>query len=33
MTLFEKDAHIINSDTVYGHSRVVLERDFSRFGV
>lgn len=28
-----KDAHIISTDAVYGPSRAVLERDFSRFGV
>jgi len=33
MTFLEKDAHIISSDAVYGPSRVILERDFSRFGV
>jgi len=33
MTFLEKDAHIISSDAVYGSSRVVLEKDFSRFGV
>jgi len=33
MTFLDKDSHIISSDAVYGPSRVVLERDFSRFGV
>ncbi|MFZ5516927.1 MAG: trans-sulfuration enzyme family protein [Candidatus Zhuqueibacterota bacterium] len=33
MTFLGKDAHVISSDAVYGPSRVVLERDFSRFGV
>lgn len=33
MTLLSKDAHIICTDAVYGPSRAVLERDFSRFGV
>ena len=33
MTFLEQGAHIISTDAVYGPSRVVLERDFSRFGV
>lgn len=33
MTFLDKDAHIIGTDAVYGPSRVVLERDFARFGV
>lgn len=33
MTFLEKDAHIISTAAVYGASRTVLERDFSRFGV
>jgi methionine-gamma-lyase len=33
MALLDKDAHMISSDAVYGPSRAVLERDFSRFGV
>jgi methionine-gamma-lyase len=33
MTFLGKDAHIISTDAVYGPSRVVLERDFARFGV
>lgn len=33
MALLGKDCHIISTDAVYGPSRAVLERDFSRFGV
>lgn len=33
MTFLGKDTHIISTDAVYGPSRSVLERDFSRFGV
>ncbi len=33
MALLEKDAHMISTNAVYGPSRAVLERDFSRFGV
>lgn len=33
MTFLHNGAHVISSDAVYGPSRVVLERDFSRFGV
>ena len=33
MTFLGKDMHIISTDAVYGPSRSVLERDFSRFGV
>ncbi|HOE39073.1 MAG TPA: aminotransferase class I/II-fold pyridoxal phosphate-dependent enzyme [Bacteroidales bacterium] len=33
MTFLEKDAHMISSSAIYGTSRAVLERDFSRFGV
>lgn len=33
MAFLAKDAHIISTDAVYGPSRAVLERDFSRFGV
>ena len=33
MTFLDKDAHIISTDAVYGPSRVILERDFARFGV
>lgn len=33
MTFLDKDSHIISTDAVYGPSRVVLERDFARFGV
>lgn len=33
MALLGKDCHMISTDAVYGPSRAVLERDFSRFGV
>ncbi len=33
MALLDKDAHIISTDAVYGPSRVVMEKHFSRFGV
>lgn len=33
MTFLGKDAHVITSEAIYGPSRVVLERDFARFGV
>ncbi|MBN1154974.1 PLP-dependent transferase [candidate division KSB1 bacterium] len=33
MTFLNKDAHVISTSAVYGASRTVLERDFSRFGV
>lgn len=33
MALLGKDTHMISGDAVYGPSRAVLERDFSRFGV
>lgn len=33
MTFLDKDAHMICSEAVYGPSRVVMEREFSRFGV
>jgi len=33
MALLYKDAHMISSSSVYGPSRAVMERDFSRFGV
>ncbi|PLX08929.1 MAG: methionine gamma-lyase [Marinilabiliales bacterium] len=33
MALLDKDAHMISSSSVYGPSRAVMERDFSRFGV
>ena len=33
MTFLDKDSHIISTSAVYGPSRTVLERDFSRFGV
>ncbi len=33
MTFLEKGAHIISTDSVYGPSRVVIEKEFSRFGV
>ena len=33
MALLGKDVHMISTDAVYGPSRAVLERDFSRFGV
>ena len=33
MTFLGADRHIISTNAVYGPSRTVLERDFSRFGV
>lgn len=33
MTFLGRGSHVITSDAIYGPSRVVLERDFSRFGV
>ncbi|MDD3685733.1 MAG: PLP-dependent aspartate aminotransferase family protein [Bacteroidales bacterium] len=33
LALLGKDHHMISTDAVYGPSRAVLERDFSRFGV
>ena len=33
MTFLDKGAHMICSEAVYGPSRVVIEREFSRFGV
>jgi len=33
MALLDKDSHMISSDAVYGPSRAIMERDFSRFGV
>ncbi len=33
LALLGKDCHMISTDAVYGPSRGVLERDFSRFGV
>jgi methionine-gamma-lyase len=33
MALLESGAHIVSTASVYGPSRVVLERDFARFGV
>lgn len=33
MTFLDKNAHMICSEAVYGPSRVVMEKDFSRFGV
>lgn len=33
MSLLSKGAHMISTDAVYGPSRAILERDFSRFGV
>ncbi len=33
MALLDKDAHMISSGAVYGPTRAVMERDFSRFGV
>jgi len=33
MALLDKDAHMVSTDAVYGPSRVVMEKHFSRFGV
>ena len=33
MTFLGKDLHVVGTDSVYGPSRVVVEKDFSRFGV
>ncbi|HOZ30969.1 MAG TPA: aminotransferase class I/II-fold pyridoxal phosphate-dependent enzyme [Bacteroidales bacterium] len=33
MALLGKDAHMISTNAVYGPSRAIIERDFSRFGV
>ena len=33
MALLDKEAHMISTDAVYGPSRVVMEKHFSRFGV
>ncbi len=33
MTLLGQGAHIVGPDSVYGPSRVVIEREFSRYGV
>jgi methionine-gamma-lyase len=33
LALLEKGAHIVGTDSVYGPSRVVVEKEFSRFGV
>jgi methionine-gamma-lyase len=33
LALLEKGAHIVGTDSVYGPTRMVLEREFSRFGV
>ncbi len=33
MALLDKDAHIIGTNAIYGPSRGIMERDFSRFGV
>ncbi len=33
MTFLSKDSHIISTDAVYGPSRIVIEKQFSRFGV
>lgn len=33
MTFLDKNAHMICSEAVYGPSRVVMEKEFSRFGV
>ncbi len=33
MALLEKDAHLISTASVYGATRVVVEKEFSRFGV
>jgi methionine-gamma-lyase len=31
--LLDKDAHVVATDAIYGPSRTLLEREFSRFGV
>jgi len=33
MTFLGQESHIVSTDSVYGPSRVVLEKEFSRFGV
>lgn len=33
MALLDKDSHMVSTDAVYGPSRVVMEKHFSRFGV
>ena len=33
MSFLGKDLHVVSTDSVYGPSRVILEKDFSRFGV
>jgi methionine-gamma-lyase len=33
MAFLGKDLHLVSTDSVYGPSRVVVEKDFSRFGV
>jgi len=33
MAFLGQGAHVVSTDAVYGPSRVVMERDFSRFGV
>lgn len=33
LALLEKDAHLISTASVYGATRVVVEKEFSRFGV
>ena len=33
LTFLETGAHMIGSDAIYGPSRVVIEKEFSRFGV
>ena len=33
MTFLGQGSHIVSTDSVYGPSRVVLEKEFSRFGV
>lgn len=33
LSLLEKDSHLISTASVYGATRVVLEREFSRFGI
>jgi len=33
MTLLSQNAHVVSTDSVYGPSRTLLEREFSRFGV